>query len=194
MDRLIRHDRNSRRLFPGQSEADPILRCLNAVGTRDRAVRLTQNRVGAIVKAIRNLLEQMDKTPDWYRPNREPARNVGMAFHSVNLLLQRYRFVVVFFAEEERKRHWGAGEVLRGGYSPVEASAVYAAVKLAERGFFDRLQLCACKRWYFARFSHQRFCSPACRVEFWESSEERKAQKRERARANYAYNKVYKGK
>lgn len=190
---LIKHGRKKSRSFSGQSDAEPILLCLNAKATRDHATRVAKNRVGAVLKAIRNLFEKMDETPNWYRSNKKPAHNVGMAFHAVNLLLQRYRFTEIFYVEEETKRHWGTGEVLRGGYSNLEAQAVYAAVRLAERGLFDRLQLCACGRWYFARFSHQRFCSPACRVEFWESSEERKAQKRERARENYAYNKVHKG-
>jgi hypothetical protein len=73
-----------------------------------------------------------------------------------------------------------------------EPIAVHGLVGLAEEGLLDRLQLCACGKWYFGRFSHQRFCSPACRVKFWEDSEERKEQKRQRARENYLYKKAHK--
>jgi hypothetical protein len=72
-----------------------------------------------------------------------------------------------------------------------EFLAVDAIARLTEDGLLGRLQECQCGLWYYAKFAHQRFCSTECRVNFWESSDERKAQKRKRARENYAYHKVH---
>lgn len=69
--------------------------------------------------------------------------------------------------------------------------AVDGVLRLAKANRLDRLQTCACGKWYFAKFSHQRFCSTECRVKFWESSDERKEQKRKKAREYYEFHKVH---
>src|SRR2546425_11842768 len=44
---------------------------------------------------------------------------------------------------------------------------------------------CECAAFFYARSSLSRFCSAGCRVTYWENSQDRKAQKRRKAREYY---------
>jgi hypothetical protein len=59
-----------------------------------------------------------------------------------------------------------------------------------EHGSLAKIGFCECGRFFFARFSLARFCSAKCRIAFWESLPERKAQKRENARKYYRLHKT----
>jgi len=59
-----------------------------------------------------------------------------------------------------------------------ESQAVLDLVQLAQKGFVDRLRVCPCGTWFFARFSHQRFHDPECQQRFYRSSEQWKASRR----------------
>lgn len=48
---------------------------------------------------------------------------------------------------------------------------------------------CGCGKFFLARSLSSRFCSKACRVEYWENSEPRKAEKRRMAREYYKQHK-----
>lgn len=61
---------------------------------------------------------------------------------------------------------------------------------LADSKLLSRVRLCGCGKYFVARSSLTRFCSATCRIEFWESSEERKRQKREKAREYYILRKT----
>ena len=62
----------------------------------------------------------------------------------------------------------------------VEADAVLALLRLAAATCLDRLQQCdQCKNWFFARFSHQRFCRTKCQQAHYRSSEDWKVHRRE---------------
>jgi hypothetical protein len=143
----------------------------------------------------------MEQNPGWFK-NLDSAKDtegvtakcapeVLDALDTVNVQLYKYPFFSLIHPDPKSKRLWSVGEALAGGQVIREATAVHAAVRLADAGLLDRLQTCACGKWYFARFSHQRFCSPECRVTFWESSEERKEQKRKLARQYYMHHKIH---
>jgi hypothetical protein len=70
-----------------------------------------------------------------------------------------------------------------------EHMMVHIVIDALEEGSLQKLGYCACGKYFFARFSLARFCSAKCRVGFWESSPERKAQKREQARKYYRLHK-----
>lgn len=158
-------------------------------------------RVRAVIDAIRTLLRAMEQNPDWFKnlDSAEDAEGVSAkcapdvldALDAVNVQLYKYPTFSLIHPDPKSKRLWSVGEALAGGQVIQEATAVHAAVRLADAGLLDRLQTCACGKWYFARFSHQRFCSPECRVTFWESSEERKEQKRKLARQYYMHHKIH---
>jgi predicted RNA-binding Zn ribbon-like protein len=70
----------------------------------------------------------------------------------------------------------------------VELNAVLIAVELARQGRIAKLKECAnpsCKRWLFARFKHQRFCSDACYDLFHRTDEQDKERRRKWAKDNY---------
>ncbi len=65
------------------------------------------------------------------------------------------------------------------GNNPV-TKTVHRIVRLAEQGLFNRVRQCrSCKRWIYARFRHQGFCSTACQQKHRRSDERWKAQHRE---------------
>ncbi len=203
MPRHVRHDRHEPRQFSGQRDAEIILDCLNGSASPEQRRRAAKAkaRVRAVIDAIRKLLRAMEQNPGWFK-NRDSAKNpegvtakcapeVADALEAVNAQLYRYPSFSLIHPDPKSTRLWSVGEALAGGQIIPEATAVHAAVRLAEAGLIDRLQTCACGNWYFARFSHQRFCSPECRVTFWESSEERKEQKRKLARQYYMHHKIH---
>lgn len=70
----------------------------------------------------------------------------------------------------------------------MELSAVLIAVELAQQGRIASLKKCAypnCKRWLFARFKHQRFCSEACYDLFHRTDPDEKKRRRDWAREDY---------
>jgi hypothetical protein len=203
MPRRVRRDRKESRQFSGQKDAELVLECLNG-SARPEHKRLAANvkaRVRAVIDAIRMLLRAMEQNPGWFKnldsaEDREGvsakcAPEVRDALTAVNLLLYKYSSFSLIHPDPRAKRLWSVSEALAGNRVIVEATAVHAVVRLADTGLLDRLQTCACGKWYFARFSHQRFCSPECRVTFWESSEERKEQKRKLARQYYVHHKIH---
>ena len=64
-----------------------------------------------------------------------------------------------------------------------------AVLGLVEHKLIANIRRCNCGRYFFARSSLTRFCSSACRIRFWENSEERKQRKREKAREYYLLHK-----
>jgi hypothetical protein len=183
MSIATRHDRKTRRTFSGQSDADFVVGFLNSTSPKSQArlAKKAKTRVLEVIEAISRLLREMKETPD----------QESGAFHPLNLMLSKYTSCPIFFPDAKVKRKWRTAPALMSKHSPEESQAVHSAVRLADRGLLDRIQLCPCGGWYFRRFSHQRFCSETCRVEFWENSEERKQQKRERARDNYIHHKIH---
>jgi len=115
--------------------------------------------------------------------------------HRLNKILEGYPSAPrIFLRIGEKSRGTGSWDVGRYGLSkhpPEEAFAVEALVSLAEHNILSRLQVCECGNWFYMKFAHQRFCTTECRKRFWEASEERKEQKRQKARENYLYKKAH---
>jgi hypothetical protein len=183
------HDRNKANQFLGESDADGILEFLNGrpLEGQERLAAKSKARVLELISDLRNLLNCVGATWDG-----KLTKELSDQFQSVNLRLTKYPTFPIFYPKEDSPRRWNVDDALWGKRSVVESVAVHALVRLANQGLLERLQLCQCGLWYFGRFSHQRFCSAECRVRFWESSEERKEQKRQRSRENYLYHKVHK--
>ena len=183
------HDRNKSNQFLGESDADGILEFLNGTPMEglERLHARSKARILELILDLRNLLNFIGPTWDG-----KLTKEVSDQFQSVNVKLTKYPTFPIFYPMEDSPRRWNVDDALWGKRSVAESVAVHALVRLANQGLLERLQLCQCGLWYFGRFSHQRFCSAGCRVRFWESSEERKEQKRLRSRENYLYHKVHK--
>jgi hypothetical protein len=196
----ISHDRNKPRTFWGEQVAAPILHWLNAPlecepGLSALALKQSKKRVLQIISHMRGLQEL---TKLIGVKSKVSSNDQGCDPVALNRMLAGYTSSPRIFTSEaflpKDGRQWVLGKYILSKRPPEELIAVEAIIQLAEQNRLDRLQVCECGQWYFAKFSHQKFCSTECRVRFWESSEERMEQKRERARQNYVYNKVHKGK
>jgi len=79
--------------------------------------------------------------------------------------------------QEKRDRIYAYGDVndcnLFG-----EADAVCRIIEMSHDGYFDRLKLCRCDKWFFAKFSHQRFCSVKCQQSEYRSDPEFRERRR----------------
>jgi hypothetical protein len=70
----------------------------------------------------------------------------------------------------------------------LELKTVLIAVELAQEGRIASLKQCAnpnCKRWLFARFKHQKFCSEACYELFHRTDPQEKKRRCNWAKENY---------
>jgi hypothetical protein len=204
MARPTSHDRKKERPFSGERYAAQVVDFFNLLPREKRLGASAKARVVDVIKATRALNQAMREDPHWFR-NKDsalqsngviianPSEAVSRAMIAINAKLSKYPTFPMFSPDPRAMSLMAIGHGQAGKPSAtrcMELFAVHAVVHLADAGLLDRLQTCACGKWYFARFSHQRFCSPECRVTFWESSEERKEQKRKRARQNYVHNKI----
>ena len=194
------HDRKKSRTFWGEQVAGPVLHWLNAPlqsgpGLSTLALKRSKNRVLQIISYMRELQE-----PTMQIGVASKVSSIGQRYEPVGLnrMLTGYTSSPRIFTDEaflpEEGQRWVLGKYISGRHPPEELCAVEAIIILAEKNRLDKLQVCGCGKWYFVKFSHQKFCSTGCRVRFWESSAERMEQKRESARQNYVYNKVHRGK
>jgi hypothetical protein len=78
------------------------------------------------------------------------------------------------------KKHWPP--LFEEGYT--ENEAIYEITWLMPKAIAG-LRQCSCGKWFFKKFSHQRFCSVKCREREFRSTDEWKAYRREKAREYY---------
>lgn len=123
---------------------------------------------------------------------RSSAKKQKTASRELDRHLRRYTFYPQFFPlgkllsfcwSSTRPNHPDPSE----GYDDVSAIADLA--KLAERDLLGHLRECICGKWIWAKFSHQRFCSPKCREREFRSSEKWKEHRRQKAREYYRLHK-----
>lgn len=183
------------RQFSGQREAQILVDFLNgSIPDQKALLPKARLRVLNVLTLARELLQTLKDNPDIYgKELGKLPREISAKFHALNRTLAKYTTSPIF-CPDQSSRQWFLANVYNPRHSPIEGSAVHAMVRLADQNLLDRLQQCEqCdqKNWMFARFSHQRFCSEACRVKFWEGQEERKERKRKQARENYLYKKAH---
>lgn len=53
-----------------------------------------------------------------------------------------------------------------------EEDAIIQIIDLAREGLLSRIRRCPCRGWFFAKFSHQRFCCTRCQQAYFRSSPE----------------------
>jgi len=141
---------------------------------------------------LRQIISALQELGDCRRMSRlllsgDPAQIAQMRkIETVNKLLRQY---------EARPRlrlpsPFGGGIRLewRCAGKDVELNAVLIAVELARLGRIASLKECAnsdCKRWFFAKFAHSRFCSEDCKNTFHRENPDEKKRRREWAQNNY---------
>ncbi len=103
-----------------------------------------------------------------------PSREYVRKIRRVDAQLARYKVrprltvsKAPLFAKYGRARHLWDWH----GKNP-ETDAVLKLLELEQQGLLDRVRECRrCGQWLFARFVHQRFCTQACQLKAYQSSE-----------------------
>jgi hypothetical protein len=116
-------------------------------------------------------------------------------FRSVNRLLRRHVAVPYieprYFANPSSSSRgwwlrWGPADGHAHKYS--ERAFALQILDIADRGRISYLKQCAntnCRKWLFARFSHQRFCEEGCKEEYHRSDPVDKERRRKWAKKHY---------
>lgn len=115
----------------------------------------------------------------------EPLRALTDLLLKLNRMMRRYPSHSVVLATPSGVEWDRAG---RGGRKVTldEWDAFCTIAELGRGGLLERVRQCpVCSKWVFARFSHQRFCSPACQIKQFRSSKEWKAKAARKARERY---------
>jgi hypothetical protein len=119
--------------------------------------------------------------------------DIMRALRAVNITLRRYAATPVILPDymtdlNGRNREWQMNWRRNGrGSQPfMEVGIALTMIELASEGRIRSLKQCEdCRRWLYAKFPHQRFCSEACKESFHSSNEVDKKRRREWAKANY---------
>jgi hypothetical protein len=126
----------------------------------------------------------------------EGCNEKGMALleqiaERIDAIISKYRATPQLFSPElwqdcprftwQLERHLTPAEC-------IEWCAVLEVMRLSDRGALLRVRRCSasdCRRWYYGKFPHMRFCSAGCKQRHKTSSEDFKAHRREYMKAYY---------
>lgn len=152
-----------KREFIGQFEADRLvvwLRVNEYPGKRiirPSDARSTEfNRIHKILKLAQEALG-LGKT---YKSTESSMRGLRFGIlRKIDNQLRRYKFRLRI--SDSLEPYWT--EPKSRPVDPSEEQAVEYILKLTGLGLVDRIRACGwCTTWFFARFSHQRFCKTEC--------------------------------
>ena len=178
------------RTYLGEPTARRLLKRLNSQPRKKSAYRIER-----LLKAASEMSERMVaavKSPQFKRLER--SRLPGLAkgafvmemCREINSILGEYRLRPVLFPEEQDR--WGIDrwaivwDSARKGITTADALDLQDFLDLAREGLLSRLKKCAnpkCRRWFYARFTHQRFDSAWCQQETFRSDPKWKQKRRE---------------
>ena len=198
MTRQVSHDRHKQRRK--QSPPAPFLTA------PDESIRQLIDWLNEFETDREPVLELLRDAKQLFRLSRSKAssRACSDLLEDVNLYLGNYKAVrTVFVRDGAVGAYWGLPHAKWSlGWEPtwpeipknaakknaaknMQHRMIHIVVDALEHGSIDKIGQCQCGTFFFARSSLARFCSVECRVAFWESSEQRKAQKRKKAREYY---------
>jgi len=113
-----------------------------------------------------------------YPPDDSPAGHNARQLHRLMREYQAFPYI----APEPN----GVWELVWEGPMSRQIPALLVAVELAKMGKIHSLRQCRIdEKWFFARTAESKFCSTKCRETFHQNDPERKAKRREWAKANY---------
>jgi hypothetical protein len=187
--------------FSCESRAAIVVRALNS----DLGGKMKGNRKIVDSRALLVLVKRLqaldtvlaDSTIPLFSLGREgkmtDSPEVLRKLAAVNRFLWRYTATPVILPDymgdaNPLSRGWRQ-EWIRAGKREqpfIEIGFVLDIVGIASAGRISSLKQCEyCRRWLFARFPHQRFCSDSCKELFHRSNEADKKRRREWAKHNY---------
>jgi hypothetical protein len=194
---VLRRNRRPRR-YKFESASYWLIHWLNNVG--DRKAR---SRVASVLEDIKQLsrLGALERLPVASLNPRRPEligdksqlsnlAERSQLSRSLNRMLSRY-WMHPLFERRGAKAYvsWTSPTdkklkipVLAGGdfgeFTFGEADAVSGVLHLAQQGVENRVMTCKCGKWFYAKFSHQRFCGTPCQMRTFRKTDEFRANRR----------------
>ena len=177
---------------------------LNDSFPQEEAARV--NVATAISRMNEDISALLEFHERWLKaPNEDTEDNFVRCAEEINVpLLRDYKMAL---KPSEDTRRFGKWE-MRWTYSEASAISYYDAgqlylheretgmnaskairclIHLAEEGSMDRMRRCKrCRKWLYAKFRHQQFCSAKCQESHYKNSDAWRAHRRESMRNNRA--------
>ena len=168
------------RTYLGEPTAKRLLKRLNAQPRKKSAYRIER-----LLEAALEMSKRMVAAVESAKVKRlERSRLPGLAkgafamemCREINSILGEYRLKPVLFPQEQDRwaiDRWSiVWDSARKGINTQDALDLQDFLDLAREGLLPRLKRCAnpkCRRWFYARFAHQRFDSERCQQETFRS-------------------------
>jgi hypothetical protein len=197
-------ENQQRRIYAGEPWAGGLITWIQKNTKRRNGVRIQ-----ALLREMRGIVDldcmeepifghSQSGIPVSVRRAKSPeasARSQKLA-RSVNRRLRRYRLwpELFLFGTAQSPDRWvprwhAEGERSSTPDSLSEADAVLSILQLAQNGYVHRLRECEdCRKWFFARFSHSRFCSQGCQQRNYRRSPEWRKHRNQYMRDYYRQN------
>jgi len=178
----------TKRKYPGELEALPLIAWLNETNNRSARGRVLQ---------LLTLFQSASLKARWKAKPKltlkqlaDQTNELRSLESQINRILRRHRSCTHAWLSEQGIK---LSQVVAGKHSDVadsmwpgnEFAAVEAVLSLVRIGVIQRLSACSCGNWFYMRFSHKRSCRDKCRQMEQRGSEEYKKRRREWARNNY---------
>jgi hypothetical protein len=168
------------RQFHGEDRGSFLVDWLNGE-TRPRAPEQASRRIADLLDSLKKI------TPYWEHGNPQGVNLADLVKkYTEKLKFYKGHPVLGFDSHGRPELHWFAA---KAGIE--EGQALGAIFSLGREGLLGNLRRCdECRRWIFARFSHQRFCPGGrCRERYFKSSEKWKAHRRAYSKKLYRLHK-----
>jgi hypothetical protein len=176
------------RKFSCEPWATNLVRWLNNEQDRDRGknTKASRQRILDLHDLYATILRVIASAPantDWFD---DPPEELSSLLEEATARLQAHLTLPSVDVDSDGHLYidyYIAGRAISAG----EHIAAHALGELAIMvpPMIDRLKLCICHRYFFARFVNQRSCSASCRHKLYETSGEFKRKRREYMRSYY---------
>jgi hypothetical protein len=191
MQRQMKYDRASasRNPMARQDLIRWLIRWLNEKTMEEQQQRHRVRAFLALMQDAQRLSHEIDALPNTSSPQHPAFEREFQLDRKINDFLRKYPVVynVRLYPPRVVSDLW----LVKGNKQQVqEFGHIQTILATAEKRPITDIRECNCGKLFLARSSLTRFCSPACRIAFWENSEERKRQKRKNSRE---YDMLHKG-
>src|SRR6266568_7376998 len=160
--------------FAGQQEAKALVESLNNDEPHGIQAERDERGIEARTrKRIAQLVHDLNRSAETYIREGKPDPALT---EKIDSELSRYalRVKTLHVQDEGKHKTFAEPKWIFGWYSSAGARAaemIFRIVRLGERGLLARVRTCnRCKRWFYAKFNHQRFCGKKCQLQHYQTS------------------------
>ena len=191
MPRQTKHDRHSysRNLTPREDRIRWLVRWLNEKTVEGRLEHKRVRDFLILMQDAQRLAREFDGLPDTTNGEHPIFERQFHLVAKIKHVLKNYP--AVYDVRLYPPKVVADLELVKGNRQRVqEFGHIQTILEMAEQRPITDIRECNCGKLFLGRSSLTRFCSPDCRIAFWENSEERKRQKRDKAREYYMLHKA----